>query len=32
MGAVAIAKRLRERSRISIDNNKVHEILLENNG
>ncbi len=31
MGAVAIATRLRERHDIKIDNNKVHEILLENN-
>jgi len=31
MGAVAIAERLRERHGVKIDNNKVHEVLLENN-
>ncbi|MFP4142787.1 MAG: IS481 family transposase, partial [Thermoplasmata archaeon] len=31
MGAVAIAERLRERHGVKIDNNKVHNVLLENN-
>jgi len=31
MGAVAIAERLRERHGVKIDNNKVHDVLLENN-
>jgi len=29
MGAVAIAERLRERHGVNIDNNKVHEVMLE---